>query len=515
MQAEPTFHTPRTPDRYTDGPTIAATSMRKLGRRPTPTQQALLDVAGEHVDGPGSPYAYDTVVAVFGRRCGKSVTSFGVPLTRALAGPLTLENGRRVPFKAVHMAQNLTQARARFNEDLVAPYRRTFRDEATFAAAVEHKLAAADTFIALDPRRGVKDIGAARAAGLASEMHVLAATEDTARGGGNAHLTLDEALVFNLEKGNGILAGARPTMAEMRGLAQFWIVSNVKITTGPETFLWAQRERGRAAVRAGRTSGICFVEYSVPPDEDPEDEATWWHRYPALGDGIIGIRELRREREELRERFFPEYLCRWPDENPTGIAGWLAITEPDWLDAKTTDELPDDGVTTLGVDIDPYGRSSSLVAATSRDVAGALVEVVDHRSGSGWVLGALVEDGRPTVLVDQVDWVVVDDYGAGHDLIADLEKVPAIARKLLTTKSIEFGAACYGFDAGLREHAIQWRASDYHQQLTAAAAAAQRTSGKAWQWERRVAVSQTPVVGATLAVWALGRAPTSQEAAIF
>jgi hypothetical protein len=529
MRAEPTYHTSRSPDRYTDGPTTARTSMRWLGRKPTPTQQELIDVAGEHLDGPGSPFAYDLVVAIMGRRGGKSVTAFAVPLTRALAGPLHLPNGRRLPFRAIHMAQNLTQARARFNEDLVAPYRRRFRDEDAFYAAVEHKLAAADTYIALDPRRGDKDVAAARAAGIASELHVLAATEDTARGAGNAHLNLDEALAFNLEKGNAIQAGARPTMAEMGGLAQFWVTSNVKKTTGPETFLWSLRERGRAAVRADRRTGICYVEYSLPPDEDPYDERNWWRRYPALGDGIVGIEQLRADREDFTQRgdeaaFFAEYLCRWPDENPTGIAGWLAIAEPDWLAAKTTLEIPDGVPYALAVDIDPYGRSSSVVAAaavtildpdtaTSRDVA--LVEVLAHGPGSGWVLRELVDDGRLTDLARQAAVLAVDDYGPGHDLIAELEKLPAAQRKLVITKSLDFVAACYGFDAGLREHTICWRASDYHEALTRAAAAAERTSGKAWQWERRVAISQTPVVGSTLAVWALGRAPTQTEAAIF
>lgn len=505
--AEPTYATERTPERHSDGPAVGTAIARWLGRRPTRWQQAALDVALERVDGPGSPFAYDEIGVVVGRRCGKTVTTFGVPLARALAGPLLLPNGRRLPFKATHTAQNLTAARQRFTEDLVEPYRRRFSDE-EWERGFDFKRAAAATTLAIDPRagRGRKDLEDAVRRKLAAELRVLAPTPASARGAGVAHLTFDEALTYTRVRGMELMAAARPTMAEMHGHAQAWTVSNISNDTDSTKYLYAVREKGRAAVKAGRRDGICYIEFSLPPGEDPDDEASWWRHYPALGDGIVGIQQLRRDREEFGvATFTAEYLCRWPDENETGVAGWLAIALDDWLAGGTEEPQPADATAVLGVDVDPFGRSSSIVAATARPGGGALVELIDHRPGSSWVPDRLLE------LADGVAAIGIDDYGPGHELADQLDELPVIADKLVKLRGQDFAAACYALDAGLRERLVSWRRSDYHETLTAAAAAAQRTPGRSWIWERRVSVSQTPVVAATVALWALGHAPSPQQ----
>lgn len=514
MPAEPTYATARTPERYSDGPAVALAIARWLGRRPTHTQQSLLDVALERVDGPGSQFAYDEVIAVIGRRCGKTVTTFGVPLARALAGPLHLPNGRTLPFKATHTAQNLTSARQRFTEDLVEPYRRRF-DPDVWDRAVEFKKAAADTTLTLDPRAGMatKNLAAARDRQIAAELRVLAPTPSSARGAGVAHLTFDEALTYTADRGAELQAAAGPTLTEMQGHGQQWTVSNISTATDHTMHLYGLRDKGRQAALDDRRDGVCYVEYSVPPGTDPDDESSWWRYYPALGDGIVGIRELRRDREKFgQDAFAAEYLGRWPDENPTGRSGWAAITLDDWQRARTDDAMGDDAPAVLGVDIDPFGRSSSIVAASRRPDGrpGVLVEVLDHRPGSGWVEAALLDYAESAAAI------AVDDYGPGHDLIGRLEELPLTAGKLVTTRGQDLVAACYALDAAIREHALIWRASDFHVALTDAAAAAQRTAGRSWQWERRVATSQTPLVGATLALWALGHRPaTSPDSAIY
>ncbi len=506
----PTYATQRSPDRHSDGPTFGLQIARWLGRRPTAWQQSMLDVALERIDGPGSPYAFDTVVGVVGRRCGKTVTTFGVPLVRALAGPVHLPNGRVIPFKATHTAQNLHSARQRFTEDLVEPYRRRFSD-IDFARAVDFKRGAADTALTLDPIRGRlrKDVEAARRAGRASELRVLAPTPANARGAGVLHRTIDEALTFARDRGEELDAAARPTMAEFMGYAQSWVLSNVSTGTDENTHLWHLRNKGRAAAQADRREGLCYIEYSLPPDADPDDEREWWAHYPGLADGIVGIRQLRRDREELGpSAFAAEYLCRWPDENPLGVLLWPVITENDWLTAATTTEQPADADAVIGVDIDPFGRSSSIVAAVrdpERD--GVLLEVVDHRPGSTWVADAV------RALAPRVAAIGIDDYGPGHDLILALSDDYATSERVHPMNAQAFISASYALDTGLREGTVRYRA---HPALTAAAAAAQRTTGKAWIWERRVKTSQAPLVAATIAAHVLDYAkPRLPDPAIY
>jgi hypothetical protein len=505
----PTYGTARSPDRYTDGPVVGEATARWLGRRPTPWQQNTLDVALERIDGPGSPFAFDQIVVVVGRRCGKTVTAFGPPLARALAGPVTLPNGRIMPFRATHTAQNLHAARQRFTEDLVEPYRRHFSD-VEWAMAAEFKRAAADTTLTLDPRRGRsrKHLEAARRAGRASELRVLAPTSSSARGAGVLHRSTDEVLTFARSKGEEMEAAGRPTMAEMMGHAQTWLLSNVGIDTDEHTWLWHLRQKGRQAVGIDRRDGVCYIEFSLPADADPEDEREWWAHYPALSDGIVGIRELRRDREEFGAAVFTaEYLCRWPDEQPGGVMVWPAITEWDWQRAETLEEQPEGAVAALGVDIDPFGRSATLVAAVADPTAPdtVLVEVIDHRPGSVWVADAV------RAMAGRVGSVCIDDYGPNRDLGLALEG--ELAEKLMRLHQSDFIAASFHLDNRLREGTMRHRP---HPALTAAAAAAQRTTGKGWQWERRVHVSQSPIVASTLAVWALAHADApAPSSAIF
>lgn len=505
MRAEPTYATPRSPDRYTDGPAVGRGIERWQGRRPTPWQQAQLDVALERVDGPGSAFAYDEVIAIVGRRCGKTVTSMGVPLIRALAGPVLLPNGRRLPFRGVHVAQNISAAQQRFAEDLVGPYKRRFSDEA-WDAGVRDLRSNGNTRLVVDPRRH-KRIAEAEKLEIASELRVLAPTGSSARGAGVFHRTYDEELTYLLERGTELAEAGRPTMAELQGHGQTWHVSNIKRDTDRRYFLWHQREKGRAAVAAGRRTGVCYLEFSIPPGEDPGDERNWWKHYPALGDGIVNIQQLRRDREEFSALpdgvagFYAEYLGRWADENDTGVSGWAAINVDDYLASLTDDPQPDDAPAAIGVDIDPYGRSSTITAAVADAAGRPLLEVIDHRPGSDWVLDRVVE------LAGDVAAIGADDFGPMHDLVLSLRELPATRDRLVVTSGQDFYAACYNIEAAWRERRIGIRRSDYHESLTFSAAAAERSGIRAWQWVRLVSTSQSPVISATLALWALQHRP--------
>jgi hypothetical protein len=180
----------------------------------------VLDVGLERVDGPGSPFAYDTVGVIVGRRCGKTVTTMGVPLVRALAGPVLLPNGRRVPFGAAHTAQNLTAARKRFLVDLVEPYK-TSMTPARWARTAKLYRNINNTTLTLDP------FGRDVTAPGASSIQVYAPTPSSVRGEGLLSLTFDEALVFKAEEGEALMGSARPVMSEFGGLAQMYVVSNI------------------------------------------------------------------------------------------------------------------------------------------------------------------------------------------------------------------------------------------------------------------------------------------------
>lgn len=459
----------------------------------------MLDVSLERIDGPNSPWAYHTIDVIVGRRAGKTVTLMGVPLFRALCPPTTLDNGMVRPFLGAHTAQNLVKARQRFMKDLVEPYRRTLTP-AVWDAAHNLRSAISETQLTIDPRNWQ--------AQLAATIQVFAPTTSSVRGDGLMHLGFDEALVFSNARGEELMAAARPTLAEMRGYGQMWRSSNISRMNGPATWLWQIKERGRAAVEAGERRGLAYFEFSIPEDEDPAEESNWWKYHPALGDGLLRVDELRADftPEGLGlENAAAEYLGRWP--GALVIRRWSALNESTFMAAGADTAPMPDGPAVLAVDIDPFGRSSSIAAAVSGepDVA----EIIDHRPGDAWVLEAILERAG------SVEAIAIDDYGPGHDLLARLGELPHIAWKLIPIRSADFIAACFTTEAGLREGSLRWVPSDFHQRLVEAASAAERTPGRSWQWERRVGVSQTPLVAMTLARWAASHRPVTPDSQVF
>ena len=500
----PTYRTPRSPHRYTDGPRAGRVIARKLGRLTTPWQQYVLDVGLERTDGPGSPWAYSDLVTICGRRTGKTVTLMGVPLFRGLAGPVVLDDGRVLPFIGAHTAQNLTSARRRFLKDLVEPFQANM-SPVVWSAGHMLRTAMGDTSLIFDPSQTGKDWRAGRA----STLQVFAPTQSAVRGDGLFHLDFDEALVFTTDQGAQLMSAAGPTMSGLRGQGQIWVSSNVSRMTDSRMWLYELREKGRAAVASGRTSGTAYFEFTIPEEADPLDERIWWDYYPGLADGLVRVEELRSDLERLGvESFGAEYLGRWP--SPQGARSWSALTSAAWTAAATDREQPAGVRTAIGVDIDPYGRSASIVAAVmDPDRDAILAEMIDHRPGSAWVAQAVRD------LAPGVEAIGIDDYGPGHDLLYALTDDDQTREKLVATKSADFAAACYVMDSRIQDGRIQFRTSKYYDILTAAAASAERTTGKSWQWERRVSLSQTPLVAATLAGWALGRAPEQQPFFIY
>lgn len=494
----PTFRTERTPTRYTDGPRAGRLIARKTGKVTSRWQQYVLDVSLERVDGPGSAFAYSTIDVIVGRRCGKTISLMGVPLYRGMAGPVQLDNGTVVPFVAAHTAQNLIKARQRFMKDLVEPLQGSM-SPGVWNAGHNLRSAIGDTSLTFDPSTTGKDYRLKRA----SVIGVFAPTISAVRGDGLLHLGFDEVLVFTDQRGQELMAAARPTLATMRGHGQIWRASNVTMMNDRSTWLYSIRERGRANVRADIRTGSAYFEFTIPDDADPTDEAVWFDHYPALNDGLLRPDELRADLIELGVgHFAAEYLGRWPGE--VAVLSWSALAESDFLDGRSDEPFPASAPAALGVDVDPFGRSSSIAAATP-DV----VEVIDHRPGSDWVVDSVRE------LAPRVNTIALDDYGAGHDIAERLADLPETVGKVRPMRSPDVTAASYTFEAGLREHTLRWVASDWHERLAAAAAAAERTPGRNWMFERRVAVSQTPLMACALARYAAAHERLAPDSEIF
>jgi hypothetical protein len=381
---------------------------RRLRRRLLPWQREALAVGCERIDGPGSPFAYDMVIWVVGRRCGKTVGAFGPQLQRALAGPIRLPTGRMVPFRGAHTAQNLVAAQRRFIDDVATPFRETLRPGERKAVKLLRNIAQTQLLVDTRTRRNPD-------ASWASRVSIFAPTAGGIRGDGSAVITVDEALALTVAEAERLQTAARPTLGDYHGHGQQWIISNVggdpRTHNGWLTGLIAQ---GRAAVQAGRRTGIAYLEFSIGDDDDPADEACWWRVHPGLAYGLIGIDTMRRDAEELGvDAFAAEYLGRLPrppagevDTDPFDVAAWQACQADPGV--SVLGEHPQPGTLMLGIDTDPDRRVAVACLAALQPDGRVALEVAhafprpqapDLRD---WVLAVHTAHQLHTVGVDPI-----------------------------------------------------------------------------------------------------------------
>jgi hypothetical protein len=273
-----------------------------------------------------------------------------------------------------------------------------------------------------------------------------------------------------------------PTMVT-RPEAQLWVVSTAG--TVRSTYFRGKVERGRAGPRGS----VAYFEWSAPEGADPADPATWRACMPALGHTVTEASIAAEfERLELAD-FCRAYLNWWPGTIPND---WQVIAEADWRALADPDSQADDPVA-FAADVTPERSHAAIGVAGRRPDGLGHVEVVDHRPGTGWVVGRLVE------LADR--WapcaVVVDDTGPAGSLVAPLT---GAGLEVIRPTTRARAAADGGFYDAVAEGALRYvprPALD-----VAVAGARQRPLGDAWTWARKgLSTDLTPLVAVSLARW--------------
>jgi len=430
-----------------------------MGRELMPWQRQVNDVALE-LDDDGR-YVYQLVVVTVPRQSGKTLDFSAVGQHRAL----TIPRGR-----AWFTMQKGQDARDWFlNEHLplMSPFSAELQIRRTNGGEFSKWKRTGGTFRPFSP------------------------TPDALHGKTTDLVIVDEAWAFDVMRGRELDGAIVPTQATRPG-AQVWKLS----TAGTDASIWllAAVEAGRAAVRAGRTSGLAYFEWSCPDELDPVDEASWPQYHPAYG-RTIGPGAMAAALEILGpEEFARAYGNRWVHNVSRVIPAdvWAAA-------ADETQPLPSTRTLALGFDV-ALDRSDAAIVAAWRDDAGYLrLEVAEARPASGWLSTRLVEMGGKW----QPRAIAYDAAGPALD-VADAASRAGV--ELAPLKAREYAAACAALLQGLVDGKVRYRP---HPGLDdAAAVAGKRTLGDAWAWARRTAAtSLAPLTAATVAAWALDHAP--------
>lgn len=306
-------------------------------------------------------------------------------------------------------------------------------------------------------------------------------------------VVIDECWAFDFVRGQQLDQAIVPTQAT-RANAQVWKVS----TAGDATSLWwlGTVEAGRAAVRAGRTSGIAYFEWGCPEELDPTEPDSWPIFHPALGH-TIGPSSIQSALDMLGpDEFARAYGNRWVSSTQR------VIPLEAWRNAADRDApLPEAGNLALGFDA-AVDRTDAAIAAAWRDADGiAHIEIADRRDGTGW-LAARMAELRDTWQPRRIGF----DYAGPALDIADELSRNGIEAEPLKTK--EYVAACASFLELLITEPPAIRIRPNVELDAAAGSAAMRTLGDAWAWSRRQSsVSISTLTAATVALWTWDHAP--------
>lgn len=345
MTSKPRFATKRTA-RPTYGHEVARLAVL-LGFAPMSHQRLFWDVALEHERG---VLAYREVIWTIPRQCGKSVAVFCLLLWRCLRWPAQI---------CRYGAQAGVDARAMLCD--------------TWWPRLEHSpLVELVTFRRQSGHEAILFENGSR-------LGLIASTEKSGHGSTLDCAVLDEAWAHPDHR---LEQSTRPAMVT-RANAQLFTVS----TAGSESrspFLWSKVETGRAAVEAGVTKGVAYLEYGAAEDADSADPVTWEKAIPALGT-TIDMETVRGDFFGMpRREFERSMLNRWVatfGESIVSLTDWEALAEPAAPKPKTV---------ILGVDVGPRSKSAAIAAAgPSRGLMYG--STLESGPGTSWVAPRLAE----------------------------------------------------------------------------------------------------------------------------
>jgi hypothetical protein len=352
-----------------------------------------------------------------------------------------------------------------------------------------------------------------------SWLEFAARSPGAGRGLASEIVVADEVLFLTSEMAGDLL----PAMASKRNPRVLYAGSAAK---GTSDQLHDLMRRGRAADRT-----LVYVEFRCPGSLDAEgmcasprcdhsrdtpgcrldDESLWPYGSPGLANGRCSITVVRALRRGLEPLEFAREMLGW-EEQPD--AGATTIPVAAWA-ARVDDGSRIAGPRALSFDVSPDRRSSAIGGAGPRADGDVHLALVDHRSGTSWLVPRLLE------LVERHDpvAVVVDGASPAATEIEALKLAGLKVRskehpsgRLVVLGPADQSKACgLLFDAIAGDSPSAWHRGDPIL-LTALTGAARRDIGDGgWAFGRkRSDVDICPIVAIAEAHYGLATAPAAR-----
>lgn len=331
-------------------------------------------------------------------------------------------------------------------------------------------------------------------------LKFVARSKGAGRGFSAPRLIIDETFAYDAQQ----QAAIAPTMAAQPN-PQIIYASTPPLDSITGVPLFGLRERAER----GGDPDLCWLDWSLSPPDftgDRErdvwraDPANWMRANPASPHRVSLAALERMHRSMDGDQFAREVLCVWPPKPSQGSVLDLGV----WADLADT-ESRRSGPFALALDITPDRMYSTIAMAGVREDGQEHWEVVEHRSGTGWVVPRLAELKKRHSPVA----IGLDVKGPAGSLVVDLAAVGIkppedpdrpLAGDLAIPHYQDVAASCgQMIDAvtqGLGRHRDQGPLN------LAVAGAGTRPLGDARAWARKNAnVPISPLVALSLARW--------------
>ncbi|MEU8055703.1 terminase large subunit domain-containing protein [Microbispora bryophytorum] len=424
-----------------------------------PWQQYVADVALE-IDPKTGLLAYREVVLTVPRQSGKTTLLLAAMVHRALGF------GERQ--RVLYTAQNRISARKKWEDEHVA----------TLLGTKEFKKLV----------RVRRQLGQEAIVWKNGSTHGIESNTDKAGHGETLDMgVIDEAFA---QEDDRLEQAFKPAMIT-RPQPQLWVLSTAG--TSKSTYLRSKVDAGRAQVASGLSEGVCYFEWSAPPDSDPGDPETWWACMPALGHTVTEEAVASFYESMKLPEFRRAFLNQWPDDAPDE---WIVIKQSAWnaLEDATSEIV---GNVAFAVDVTPDRKFGSIAVVGKRADGLHHVEIVAHQGGTGWIaetVRKLHRTWKPVALV-------IDASGPAGSLIGEIE---SLGIEVVKPTVRDVGQACGQFyDAVVPAEGPPTLRHIGQPELNAALAGASKRQIKdVWAWNRRgLSVDISPLVAVTSALW--------------
>lgn len=474
MSAAPRAHTPRS-DLPTYGHRVAKVARAK-GRPLMPWQQLAADVALEYRPETGF-LRYPVVVVTVPRQSGKTDLEGSVADARCL-----WHKGQRVRITMQDGKTADEWMREQHFESLAATRfagRYTTSKRAGMHGITWHHTRS--TFNTFPPIR--------------TALH----SKQTDLG------LVDEAWAHDAEAGRAIKQALGPTMAtrdQHPPGPQLWVVS----TEGDDTSEYLAEYIARGEVSLGDPdTEVCFIDYGIPEDADPEDLAVIAAHHPAVGNTIT-LRTLQLERENFRD----------PRTGVLDVAGYAraygnrrstvrVYVFPDgvWSAAgKPRQSVPDRAG--LALDVTPDGARFALGAGwRDADDKGfvELIEAGPQRRDTFRLVAKAARSRNVPLHVDRQAQAALEVV----DRFAELAERDRPEVEFLNTA--QYGSACVAFHRGIFNRTIH-HPNDPDLDAAVKVASQRNLPEGGWAWGRKgSAGSICELVSVTIALRAFDLLP--------